>query len=76
MLVNLINERVPKAILLADPILIELGVLTAKFVGRSLTVVCSEVVYKAREHVLVLLARANGWHKDRSQAFMQPSCGG
>ena len=73
MLVNLINESVPNTILLADPILIELSVLAAEFVGCFLTIVSSDVVYEAGEHVCVLRTSADGRPDSRSHAFHQPS---
>ena len=73
MLVNLINKTVSNTILLAHPILVEFGVLTAKFIFRSLTIVSSNVVYNAREHVRVLRTWSDGWPHSRSKTLHQPS---
>ena len=73
MLVNLINESVSNTILLAHPILVEFAVLTAKFIFRSLTIVSSNVVYNAREHVRVLRTSSDGWPHSRSHRLHHPS---
>ena len=69
MFVSLVKESVFQAIILANPILIELSVLTAEFVGRPLTIVSSDVVNDARKHMSVLLARTNRRPKRWSHVF-------